>query len=176
MLMRIPEGGPWVSTNVMVHHAIRVCLWRERLVAIGETMTLMSSLCVDIARTESSSWCCRVRLSFKVVFHVNKATASMQVLSMRRAIIVFFGLLVTLLPDSRAHMMLLYLASIHNRKLWASCLLVKAASAHDFYLLGVLIHDELLLHRNVTVGNDTKRVTIALDVVPHTSGVARGAL
>ena len=41
----------------------------------------------------------------------------MQVLSMRRAIIVFFGLLVTLLPDSRAHMMLLYLASIHNRKL-----------------------------------------------------------
>ena len=79
----------------------------------------------------------------------------------------------TLLPDSRPNMMLLNLS---NRKLWAGWLLVKVASADDFDLLGVLIHDELLLHRNVTVGNDTKRVTIALDVVPHTSGVARGAL
>ena len=78
----------------------------------------------------------------------------------------------TLLPDSRPNMMLLNLS---NRKLWAGWLLVKVASADDFDLLGVLIHDELLLHRNVTVGNDTKRVSTAWDVAPHTSGVARGA-
>lgn len=77
---------------------------------------------------------------------------------------------------------MLDLATICNRQLssLSYCLLVigvsdEVARAHDLNL-GVLIHDELLLHRNITVGTDnTKRMAIGRNVAPH-ARIDRGTL
>ena len=108
-----------------------------------------------------------------VKFHLYKA--GVQILWQSGPNIVLLGASLTLGGDS-ADMML----ATCNRKLSGYCLLVigvgnEVARAHDLNL-GVLIHDELLLHRNITVDTyNTKRVAIGRNVAPH-ARIDRGTL
>ena len=111
-----------------------------------------------------------------VKFHLYKA--GVQILWQSGPNIVLFGASLSLGGDSAD--MMLDLVATCNRQLCGYCLLVigvgnEVARAHDLNL-GVLIHDELLLHRNITVGTyNTKRMAIGRDVAPH-ARIDRGTL
>ena len=177
------------SMQMIVDQTIWVCCWRvERLVPISETalgfMPSFGGMCCSTSWTESGTWS---RVSCLIEFHVDEAAAwccTVQILR-KWAGRPHIVLLRTCLSLARRHSardnMMLWAAIGSNRKLLAaSCLLngvrcVGEVSWGDHLnlwvvLLGaaLLLHDELLLHGNITVGNDTQGVPIRrLDEVAH---------